>query len=176
MFSRFGAPALSQFRLDHSLRVLRAVDERVTALDSRWLHFVDDARPLADSELDLLAKLDYGARSPGAAGPRLATPASARSPPGRARPPTSCTFAASMPSAREARHGVLHRIDRSPGVGATAAPRGSLHVATESVWIGRSTPRVVFVAAAAAGSVAWVMVAPLGRKPRLGPGAVKRRD
>jgi len=55
MFSRFGAPALSQFRLDHSLRVLQAVDERVTALDSRWLHFVDDARPLADSELDLLA-------------------------------------------------------------------------------------------------------------------------
>jgi len=27
MFSRFGAPALSQFRLDQNLRVLRAVDE-----------------------------------------------------------------------------------------------------------------------------------------------------
>src|ERR1700733_5703467 len=64
MFSLFGAPALSQFRLDHLLRVLRAQDTRVTALHSRWLHFVDDSRPLADSELDLLGKqLTYGPRA-----------------------------------------------------------------------------------------------------------------
>ena len=64
MFSLFGAPALSQFRLDHLLRVLRAEDGRVTALDSRWLHFVDDSRPLADAELGLLEKLlTYGPRT-----------------------------------------------------------------------------------------------------------------
>ena len=44
MFSLFGAPALSQFRLDHLLRVLQAQDPRVTGLQCRWLHFVDDAR------------------------------------------------------------------------------------------------------------------------------------
>jgi phosphoribosylformylglycinamidine synthase len=65
MFSLFGAPALSQFRLDHLLRTLRAQDPRVTALHSRWLHFVDVSRPLADTELELLGKLlTYGPRTP----------------------------------------------------------------------------------------------------------------
>jgi phosphoribosylformylglycinamidine synthase len=65
MFSLFGAPALSQFRLDQSLRALRALDARITALSSRWLHFVDDSRPLDDSELGLLGKLlTYGSREP----------------------------------------------------------------------------------------------------------------
>src|SRR5258707_3713868 len=64
MFSLFGAPALSPFRLDHALRALQAEDERVTALSCRWLHFVDESRPLADSELGLLAKLlTYGPRT-----------------------------------------------------------------------------------------------------------------
>src|SRR5260370_42499354 len=57
MFSLFGAPALSPFRLDHALRALQAEDERVTALSCRWLPFVDESRPLADSELGLLGKL-----------------------------------------------------------------------------------------------------------------------
>ena len=78
MFSLFGAPALSQFRLDHSLRALRAQDERVTGLESRWLHFVDDSRPLDGSELELLGKLlTYGSRreSPAHPGQRvLVTP------------------------------------------------------------------------------------------------------
>ncbi len=64
MFSLFGAPALSQFRLDHSLRLLRRMDPRVLALSSRWLHFVDAARPLADSESRLLETLlTYGPRA-----------------------------------------------------------------------------------------------------------------
>jgi phosphoribosylformylglycinamidine synthase len=78
MFSLFGAPALSQFRLDHSLRALRALDQRVAGLKSRWLHFVDESRPLAEAELALLAKLlTYGprARPPAEAGQRvLVTP------------------------------------------------------------------------------------------------------
>src|SRR5713226_4859745 len=64
MFSLFGAPALSPFRLDHALRALQAEDERVTALSCRWLHFVDESRPLAEAELGLLGKLlTYGPRT-----------------------------------------------------------------------------------------------------------------
>jgi phosphoribosylformylglycinamidine synthase len=64
MFSLFGAPALSQFRLDHLLRGLRAQDARITALSSRWLHFVDDSRPLTEPELGVLGKLlTYGSRA-----------------------------------------------------------------------------------------------------------------
>ena len=64
MFSLFGAPALSPFRLDHALRVLQAEDKRVTALSCRWLHFVDESRTLAEAELGLLGKLlTYGPRT-----------------------------------------------------------------------------------------------------------------
>src|SRR3984957_4550882 len=64
MFSLFGAPGLSQFRLDHSLRLLCRADSRVTALSSRWPDFVDAARPLADSECRLLETLlTYGPRA-----------------------------------------------------------------------------------------------------------------
>jgi len=65
MFSLFGAPALSQFRLDELLRALKVKDSRVTTLSSRWIHFVDTTRVLSESELDVLGKLlTYGTRSP----------------------------------------------------------------------------------------------------------------
>src|ERR1700723_1289210 len=65
MFSLFGAPALSQFRLEQLLRALKAKDSRVTSLSSRWIHFVDTNRDLSESELDVLGKLlTYGARVP----------------------------------------------------------------------------------------------------------------
>jgi phosphoribosylformylglycinamidine synthase len=65
MFSLFGAPALSQFRLDQLLRALRAQDPRIQALHSRWMHFVDAARQLDPAELEVLGKLlTYGARIP----------------------------------------------------------------------------------------------------------------
>jgi phosphoribosylformylglycinamidine synthase len=67
MFSLFGAPALSQFRLDQLLRALKAEEPRVQALASRWVHFVDTSRPLTESELEVLGKLlTYGARVPAA--------------------------------------------------------------------------------------------------------------
>jgi phosphoribosylformylglycinamidine synthase len=67
MFSLFGAPALSQFRLDRLLRSLNVEEPRVQALASRWMHFVDTSRPLSDSELAVLGKLlTYGARVTGA--------------------------------------------------------------------------------------------------------------
>jgi phosphoribosylformylglycinamidine synthase len=63
MFSLFGAPALSQFRLDGLLRSLQSQDPRVTTLSSRWMHFIDAAQPLDPGELRLLEKLlTYGAR------------------------------------------------------------------------------------------------------------------
>jgi phosphoribosylformylglycinamidine synthase len=65
MFSLFGAPALSQFRLDELLRTLKTQDSRVSALKSRWIHFVDASRRLSDSELDVLGKLlTYGSLAP----------------------------------------------------------------------------------------------------------------
>jgi phosphoribosylformylglycinamidine synthase len=65
MFSLFGAPALSQFRLDELLRALKTQDSRITALSSRWIHFVDTTRVLSESELDVLGKLlTYGTAVP----------------------------------------------------------------------------------------------------------------
>ncbi len=65
MLSLSGAPALSRFRLDVLLRVLQSEDPRVTALDCRWLHFVDETRPLATTERAVLDRLlTYGSRAP----------------------------------------------------------------------------------------------------------------
>ena len=67
MFSLFGAPALSQFRLEQLLRALTLSEPRVQTLSSRWMHFVDTSRPLVESELEVLGKLlTYGAREPDA--------------------------------------------------------------------------------------------------------------
>ena len=64
MFSLLGAPALSQFRLDKLLQSLQARDARVRAVASRLIHFVDAARPLDESALELLGKLlTYGPRA-----------------------------------------------------------------------------------------------------------------
>jgi phosphoribosylformylglycinamidine synthase len=64
MFSLFGAPALSQFRLDQLLRALKTQDSRITALASRWMHFVATTEPLSDAHLDVLGKLlTYGSQA-----------------------------------------------------------------------------------------------------------------
>jgi phosphoribosylformylglycinamidine synthase len=98
MFSLFGAPALSQFRLDQLLRALTLQEPRVQALSSRWMHFVDTSRPLQESELEVLGKLlTYGARVPDALRELPSGHASARSRPGRARPPILRTSAALTP-------------------------------------------------------------------------------
>jgi phosphoribosylformylglycinamidine synthase len=63
MFSLLGAPALSQFRLDKLLQLLRARNSRVSAVSSRLVHFVDATQALSESELELLGKLlTYGPR------------------------------------------------------------------------------------------------------------------
>jgi phosphoribosylformylglycinamidine synthase len=63
MFSLYGAPALSQFRLDQLIRQLQARSPRVKSVASRWVHFIDAARELDAAETGVLEKLlTYGAR------------------------------------------------------------------------------------------------------------------
>jgi phosphoribosylformylglycinamidine synthase len=63
MFSLLGAPALSQFRLEKLLQSLKSREPRVAALASRLIHFVDAARALDESQLEVLGKLlTYGPR------------------------------------------------------------------------------------------------------------------
>ncbi len=63
-----GAPALSVFRIAKLLSRLQALDPRVTALESRFDHFVDLERPLAPAEREVLEHLlTYGPRIEAAA-------------------------------------------------------------------------------------------------------------
>ena len=63
MFSLYGAPALSQFRLDQLMRQLQARSPKVRSVASRWVHFIDAVRELDASEIGVLEKLlTYGAR------------------------------------------------------------------------------------------------------------------
>lgn len=56
-----GAPALSAFRIAKLLARLAALEPAVTALDSRFIHFVDTSRPLNPDESAILQRLlTYG--------------------------------------------------------------------------------------------------------------------
>ena len=68
-----GAPALSRFRLDKLLRMLRTVDPRVEAVEAHFHHFVDLARPLTADQAHVLGRLLESdvAPPPPAAGARL---------------------------------------------------------------------------------------------------------
>ncbi len=58
-----GAPALSAFRLAKLVARLTALEPAVKGLDSRFVHFVDVARPLTAGELEILERLlTYGPR------------------------------------------------------------------------------------------------------------------
>jgi phosphoribosylformylglycinamidine synthase len=63
-----GAPALSAFRIAKLLSRLQALEPRVTALASRYIHFADIERPLVPAEREVLERLlTYGPRSEEAA-------------------------------------------------------------------------------------------------------------
>jgi phosphoribosylformylglycinamidine synthase len=65
MLRVLGAPALSQFRLDKLLSMLQLLDARVSAVASRYIHFVDCRDEPTESERELLARLlAYGPRPP----------------------------------------------------------------------------------------------------------------
>src|SRR3984885_12128931 len=141
MFSLFGAPALSQFRLDHLLRVLRAQDPRVTALHSRWLHFVDDSRPLADSELELLGKLlTYGPRAelPAHAGQRvLVTPRVGTESPWSSKA-TDIARVCGLDAVKRLERGTGFFIDSAEALGLAEVRQLGAHLhdrMPESIWI-----------------------------------------
>ena len=73
MFSLLGGPALSRFRLDKLLTELQALDSRVTAIASRFIHFVAVTAAPDSREMALLARLlRYGPAAPEAATPTQA--------------------------------------------------------------------------------------------------------
>ncbi|MEP6546522.1 MAG: phosphoribosylformylglycinamidine synthase [Gammaproteobacteria bacterium] len=155
MFSLFGAPALSQFRLDHLLRVLRAEDERVTALDSRWLHFVDDSQPLADPESGLLEKLlTYGPRARPAT-PRgqriLVTPRVGTESPWSSKA-TDIVHVCGLEAVRRVERGTLYFVESAAPLEPALLRRLAKHLhdrMTESVWIDTIDPQGLFHGAAA---------------------------
>jgi phosphoribosylformylglycinamidine synthase len=141
MFSLFGAPALSQFRLDHLLRTLRAQDPRVTALHSRWLHFVDVSRPLADTELELLGKLlTYGPRTPLPSQPGqrvLVTPRVGTESPWSSKA-TDIVRVCGLDAVRRVERGTVFFIDSASTMGLAELRQLAAHLhdrMTESIWI-----------------------------------------
>jgi phosphoribosylformylglycinamidine synthase len=156
MFSLFGAPALSQFRLDHSLRALQAQDARVNALSSRWLHFVDDSRPLSDSELGLLGKLlTYGSRSAfrECQGQRvLITPRVGTESPWSSKA-TDIVHVCGLDAVRRVERGTVYFIESTTALEPEELRRLAAHLhdrMTESVWIDTTVPENLFHAGAAA--------------------------
>jgi phosphoribosylformylglycinamidine synthase len=157
MFSLFGAPALSQFRLDHSLRALRTQKPQITALSSRWVHFVDASRPLVDSEISLLGKLlTYGSRmhAPEHRGQRiLVTPRVGTESPWSSKA-TDIVHVCGLDAVRRVERGTVYFLDST----ATLARAELLHLAahlhdrmTESVWIETLDPEGLFHGAVARG-------------------------
>jgi phosphoribosylformylglycinamidine synthase len=157
MFSLFGAPALSQFRLDQLLHALKAEEPRVQALASRWMHFVDTSRPLNESELALLDKLlIYGARVPDAlrevpSGRRiLVTPRIGTESPWSSKA-TDIVHVCGLGAVRRVERGTVFFIDSTSPLSSAdlfklAAP---LHDRmTESIWIDSLEPTGLFHQAA----------------------------
>src|SRR6202035_5527790 len=150
MFSLFGAPALSQFRLDQSLRALRRQDSRVAALSSRWLHFVDAPRPLADSERRLLEKLlTYGPRteaSPHRGRQVLVTPRVGTESPWSSKA-TDILHVCGLDAVRRVERGTAYFIESTAALGRAELTRlaALLHDRmTESAWIDTLDPQGLF--------------------------------
>src|ERR1700722_7467734 len=155
MFSLFGAPALSQFRLDQSRRALCAQDSRVSALASRWLHFVDAARPLAESEMRLLEKLlTYGPRSdaPTERGQQvLVTPRVGTESPWSSKA-TDILHVCGLDAVRRVERGTVYFIESPTRLGSEELERLAAHLhdrMTESAWIETLDPEGLFHDAAA---------------------------
>jgi phosphoribosylformylglycinamidine synthase len=154
MFSLFGAPALSPFRLDHSLCALQAEDTRVTALGCRWLHFVDESRPLADAELGLLGKLlTYGPRTElhEERGQRvLVTPRIGTESPWSSKA-TDIVHVCGLDAIRRVERGTVYFIQATAELKQTELRKLAAHLhdrMTESIWIDSIDPRGLFHSAA----------------------------
>src|SRR5450432_4196629 len=157
MFSQFGAPALSQFRLDHCLRALRSTDPRVSALSSRWLHFVAASRPLAASELALLDKLlIYGSRAeaPAYRGQRLlVTPRVGTESPWSSKA-TDILHVCGLDAVVRVERGTVYFIESSAPLAGADLVKLAAHLhdrMTESIWTDSLEPEGLFHAAAPRG-------------------------
>jgi phosphoribosylformylglycinamidine synthase len=153
MFSLFGAPALSQFRLDQLLRSLNNEEPRVQALASRWMHFVDTSRPLKESELDVLGKLlTYGARVPDAlrelpSGQRiLVTPRIGTESPWSSKA-TDIVHVCGLDAVTRVERGSVYFIESSSALGSAELLKLAAHLhdrMTESVWTDSLEPTGLF--------------------------------
>jgi phosphoribosylformylglycinamidine synthase len=168
MFSVFGAPALSQFRLDHSLRALKAQDKRVTALSCRWLHFVDEARPLVESELGLLGKLlTYGSRTAfrEEQGQRvLVTPRVGTESPWSSKA-TDIVHVCGLDAVRRVERGTVYFIQCTAELEQAELRQLAAHLhdrMTESVWIETMAPDSLFHVGTAARPLRIVKLGPDG--------------
>jgi len=162
MFSLFGAPALSQFRLDELLRALKVKDSRVTRLGSRWIHFVDTTRVLSESELDVLGKLlTYGTAVPDglrvADSPRqpldghriLVTPRVGTESPWSSKA-TDILHVCGLDAVTRVERGTVYTIDSTAALGAQDLNKLAAHLhdrMTESVWADSVEPVGLFHAA-----------------------------
>jgi len=161
MFSLFGAPALSQFRLDELLRALKTQDSRVTKLGSRWIHFVDTTRALSESELDVLGKLlSYGTAVPD--GPRVAD--SLREPRGHrilvtprvgtespwSSKATDILHVCGLSAVTRVERGTVYDVESTAALGVADLNKLAAHLhdrMTESVWADSVEPVGLFHAA-----------------------------
>ena len=156
MFSLFGAPALSQFRLDQLLRALNVEEPRVQALSSRWMHFVDASRPLSESELEVLGKLlAYGPRVPAAlrelpGGQRiLVTPRVGTESPWSSKA-TDIVHVCGLDSVRRVERGTVFFIESTEPLRHAALLKLAAHLydrMTESIWTDSLVPEGLFHAA-----------------------------
>src|SRR3984885_6891627 len=160
MFSLFGAPALSQFRLDQLLRSLKVEEPRVQALASRWMHFVDTSRPLQESELEVLGKLlTYGARVPDAlrelpsGHPLLVTPRIGTESPWSSKA-TDIVHVCGLGAVTRVERGTVYFIESTSPLGSADLLKLAAHLhdrMTESIWTDSLEPTGLFHAAAPRG-------------------------
>jgi phosphoribosylformylglycinamidine synthase len=153
MASLFGAPALSQFRLDQLLRALKVQDPRVTALGSRWIHFVDTNRDLSESELDVLGKLlTYGARvpeslhAPDRGQKILVTPRVGTESPWSSKA-TDIVHVCSLNAVTRVERGTLYLIESTEVLAHAELEQLAAHLhdrMTESVWVDSLEPTGLF--------------------------------
>src|ERR1700728_3851269 len=160
MFSLFGAPALSQFRLDQLLRSLKVEEPRVQALASRWMHFVDTSRPLQESELEVLGKLlTYGARVPDAlrelpsGHPLLVTPRIGTESPWSSKA-TDIVHVCGLGAVTRVERGTVYFIESTSPLCSADLLKLAAHLhdrMTESIWTDSLEPTGLFHAAAPRG-------------------------
>src|SRR6202051_1164505 len=176
MFSLFGAPALSKFRLDKLLHVLKTDEPRVRGLAARWVHFVDATRALDERELQVLEKLlTYGARDSdlrassgsGSGGHRsdghrsdghrsgghriLVTPRLGTESPWSSKA-TDIVHVCGLDAVRRVERGTVYFIQSTAALEQAELRRLAVHLhdrMTESIWIDSIDPEGLFHGAAA---------------------------